>query len=84
MRTLETAHLDMVSGGLAAAGPSMSGMLDAAITGFASYGYGLMLDAVGLEGGAAALATGVAAYMAHEIPPLPAPPNGKAFYVYKL
>lgn len=83
MQTLDARQIDMVSGGVAKA-PSGGDILDAIITGLAAYGYGLLLSAVGFEGGTLALTSGVAVFTAHELPALPPPPNGQAFYVYKL
>lgn len=62
---------------------SGGGMADAAITAVASSAYGALLVAAGLEEGAAVVVTTVAAYTVHELPELPEPTEGGAFYVHK-
>lgn len=82
MKNLTVNQVDMVSGGVVK-GPSGGSMIDAIVTGIIGFGYDALLGAVGVEGGAAAIVSGVAIYAAHELPALPPPTEGGAFYVHK-
>lgn len=64
---------------------SVSGgsMVDAAVTTAVGFAYGSLLVAGGLEEGAATVVTAVVAYTVHELPELPPPTEGGAFYVHK-
>lgn len=77
MQTLNGNQIDSVGGGLI---NPISGLG----WGFVGYCYGrFLLAAAGLEGGAAALVGGTAIYVASQLPALPPPTEGGAFYVHK-
>lgn len=63
--------------------PSGAAALDAAVTTLGGAAYGALCAAAGLEEAPAVIATATVTFLVHELPELPPPAEGGAFYVHK-